>query len=253
MKIADRPAGASRRFRLATWLRFAHGSHGARPLISQAVLRDPAPPPSRGPAWLAILVALPLALSGCGSLFDEGAAAGAGVVGATVASKLTASAAVTSGISLGALAAAQSGAKYVEKRAHQQQQDTIAQRAGPLAPGQVADWQFDPRVKLEPEQHGRVTVSRVIAAQGLDCKEIVFSVDTVMHQVKTQPITASSQGSRSSDGWLADQATHQAPRDHVQTDSEPISAFYVATICRDGANWKWASAEPATERWGALQ
>ena len=30
-------------------------------------------------------------------------------------------------------------------------------------------------------------------------------------------------------------------------------AFYVATICQDGARWRWASAEPATERWGALQ
>ena len=30
-------------------------------------------------------------------------------------------------------------------------------------------------------------------------------------------------------------------------------AFYMATICRDGTVWKWALAEPATERWGLLQ
>jgi hypothetical protein len=30
-------------------------------------------------------------------------------------------------------------------------------------------------------------------------------------------------------------------------------AFYTATICRDDGKWKWATAEPATERWGALQ
>jgi hypothetical protein len=30
-------------------------------------------------------------------------------------------------------------------------------------------------------------------------------------------------------------------------------SFYTATICRDGGVWKWATAEPATERWGALQ
>jgi len=29
--------------------------------------------------------------------------------------------------------------------------------------------------------------------------------------------------------------------------------FYTATVCRDGATWKWATAEPATERWGVLQ
>jgi hypothetical protein len=31
------------------------------------------------------------------------------------------------------------------------------------------------------------------------------------------------------------------------------TAFYVASVCRDGNKWKWASAEPATPRWGALQ
>ena len=34
---------------------------------------------------------------------------------------------------------------------------------------------------------------------------------------------------------------------------QPSQAFYTATVCRDGAMWRWASAEPATERWGALQ
>ncbi len=29
--------------------------------------------------------------------------------------------------------------------------------------------------------------------------------------------------------------------------------FYTAMVCRDGATWKWATAEPATERWGSLQ
>ncbi|NKE47292.1 hypothetical protein HB662_21120 [Roseomonas frigidaquae] len=35
---------------------------------------------------------------------------------------------------------------------------------------------------------------------------------------------------------------------------EPESRrFYTATVCRDGTIWRWASAEPATERWGSLQ
>jgi hypothetical protein len=63
-----------------------------------------------------------------------------------------------------------------------------------------------------------VTVSRMISTGALDCKEIVFSVDA--------------------------EATKDKPAS---------SAFYVASICRDGNAWKWASAEPATERWGALQ
>jgi hypothetical protein len=36
-------------------------------------------------------------------------------------------------------------------------------------------------------------------------------------------------------------------------DEKKNRAFYTATVCQDGAMWKWASAEPATERWGSLQ
>ena len=36
-------------------------------------------------------------------------------------------------------------------------------------------------------------------------------------------------------------------------DHPATSEFYTATVCRDGTRWKWATAEPATERWGALQ
>ncbi|MGI4983819.1 MAG: hypothetical protein ACRYGL_10935 [Janthinobacterium lividum] len=161
-------------------------------------------------------VALCLSASGCGSLFNEGAAAGAGVGGTLLASKITRNATVASGIGLGVLAGAQAGAKYVEKGQHEDQQDAIAAVAGPLAVGQVGNWQSHHLVKLEPDEHGRVTVNRVISAIGLDCKEVVFSVD----------------------------------RMHKDT---PVSNFYVATICRDGEHWKWASAEPATERWGSLQ
>jgi len=57
----------------------------------------------------------------------------------------------------------------------------------------------------------------VISTGELDCKEIIISVE------------------RSGSTTL------------------PISEFYVAAICRNGTRWDWASAEPATERWGALQ
>lgn len=167
-------------------------------------------------AGMLAVAALCLSLTACGSLFNEGSAAGAGVAGAAVAGKITNNAAVASGIGLGALAGAQAGVKYVEKNSHRDEQDHIANVAGPLEVGQVATWQSHHFVKLEPDEKGRVTVSRVISATGLDCKEIVFSVDTVKKKT-------------------------------------PNSAFYIATICRDGQHWKWASAEPATERWGALQ
>lgn len=36
-------------------------------------------------------------------------------------------------------------------------------------------------------------------------------------------------------------------------EEKQARAFYTATVCKDGDLWKWASAEPATERWGSLQ
>ena len=75
---------------------------------------------------------------------------------------------------------------------------------------------------VEDDEHGQVVVTRDIGNAAFTCREIVFSVDTT-------------------------------------ADSQPRRAFYTAMVCRDGAcwkdgaRWKWASAEPATERWGSLQ
>ncbi|MEC5407068.1 hypothetical protein VOM14_16095 [Paraburkholderia sp. MPAMCS5] len=169
-------------------------------------------------ALAALTVAVSSALSGCSSLYTEGATAGAGIAGAAVAAKVTSNAAVATGIGLGAVAAARAGVQYSERVVHTNTQDGIAKIAGPLEVGAVAPWSVTHSVPIEDDEHGRVTVSRTISTGALDCKEIVFSVD------------------------------------HIATQNVPASsAFYVASICRDGDNWKWASAEPATERWGALQ
>ncbi|MEA3085293.1 MAG: hypothetical protein QOC89_2990 [Paraburkholderia sp.] len=169
-------------------------------------------------ALVALAVAISSALSGCSSLYSEGATAGAGIAGAALAAKVTSNAAVATGIGLGAVAAARAGVQYSERVVHKNTQDGIAKIAGPLDVGAIAPWSVVHSVPIEDDEHGRVTVSRTISAGALDCKEIVFSVD----QTATRNVPASS-------------------------------AFYVASICRDGDNWKWASAEPATERWGALQ
>jgi hypothetical protein len=167
---------------------------------------------------IAAILAISSALSGCSSLYSEGAVAGAGIAGAAVAGKVTSNAAVATGIGLGAVAAARAGVQYSERVVHRNTQDGIAKVAGPLDVGAIAPWSVTHTFPIESDEHGRVTVSRTISTGALDCKEIVFSVDTNA----TKNVAASS-------------------------------AFYVASICRDGDNWKWASAEPATERWGALQ
>lgn len=169
-------------------------------------------------AIVALALVVSSALSGCSSLYSEGAVAGAGIAGAAVATKVTSNAAVATGIGLGAVAAARAGVQYSQRVVHRNTQDSIAVVAGPLEIGAVAPWSVTHSFPIEDDEHGRVTVSRAISTGALDCKEIVFSVD----QTATKNVPASS-------------------------------AFFVASVCRDGNNWKWASAEPATERWGALQ
>jgi hypothetical protein len=170
-------------------------------------------------AVLALAAAtLGAALAGCNSLYSEGATAGAGVAGAAVAGQVTHNAATAAGIGLGAVAAARAGVQYSQRVVHRGTQDSIAKVAGPLDVGAVANWSATHSVPIEEDEHGRVTVSRVISKGALDCKEIVFSVD--------RP---------------------------EKKDKPASSAFYVAAVCQDGNVWKWASAEPATERWGALQ
>ena len=157
-----------------------------------------------------------LMLSGCGSLLTEGTADLAGVAGAGVASGVTNSAAGAAAIGLGVRSVASEGLKFATRRVHRSEQDAIAQAAGPLEPGALQAWSIRHSVPIEDNEAGQVVVSRAFGAGSFRCKEIVFSVDTV---------------------------TRQGPQ----------RAFYTATICQDGSTWRWASAEPATERWGPLQ
>lgn len=155
-------------------------------------------------------------LGGCSSVFSEGSADAAGIAGAGIAGAVSKNATVGAAIGLGVASAANVGVRFVERRVHGREQDNIAAAAGPLSPGSVTAWRVSHAIPLEPDEHGQVAVSRAFGTGGFQCKEIVFSVET------GEP-------------------------------AHPIRAFYIATICRDGQTWKWATAEPATERWGTLQ
>ncbi len=164
-----------------------------------------------------------LLLPGCSSLLTQSAGAGAGVGSAAVANAITTNGAVTAGIGLGTQAAAIAGVQYLEKRVHDAEQNAIASTAGNVPVGGVADWRIVHQIPIEDNEHGEIAVTRYLTPNlpdgngaAFECKEIIFSVDTIHHKI-------------------------------------PQQAFYVADICRDGATWKWASAEPATQRWGALQ
>ena len=96
------------------------------------------------------------------------------------------------------------------------EQDRIAEAAGGLDAGAAGPWSVSHDVPIEADEHGQVAVVRALGGPAIECKDIVFSVDTT-------------------------------------EDHQPQRAFYTATVCHDGDRWKWASAEPATERWGSLQ
>ena len=155
-------------------------------------------------------------LGGCTSLMTETTAAGAGIAGAAIAHGVTHNAGVTTGIGIAVQAAADAGLRYAERKVHQVEQDQIAAIAGELPVGAVGHWQVVHDIPIEPDQQGEVTVSRALGGAGFACKEIVFSID------------------------------------HAEK-SGTTREFYTATVCRDRAQWKWATAEPATERWGVLQ
>jgi hypothetical protein len=156
------------------------------------------------------------AIAGCGSVLTATTTDVAGIGAAGVASAVTKSPAAAAGIGLGIAAGANAGLQFVERNVHRAEQDRIAEAAGRLEPGVVGHWKVSHTVPIEDDEHGDLVVTRLIGSADFNCKEIVFSVDTM----------------------------------HKQT---PQRAFYTATVCQDGPVWKWASAEPATERWGPLQ
>jgi hypothetical protein len=157
-----------------------------------------------------------LGLAGCSSVLVGSTQEVAGLAGTGIATSVTHSATVAAGIGLGVAAVATAGLQYEERHVHQYEQDRIAEAAGAIGAGGVGPWSVSHSLPIEADEHGQVAVIRAIGAPAIACKEIVFSVDT--------------------------EEKHQ-----------PQRAFYTATVCRDGNMWKWASAEPATERWGALQ
>ena len=165
----------------------------------------------------ALLLACGFALSGCGSVLSASTADVAGIAGAGISSAVTKSPAAAAGIGLGVAAGANAGLQFVERDVHNAEQDQIAAAAGPLQVNEVAKWRVSHTIPIEDDEHGEVVVTRLIGSPDFTCKDIIFSVDTVEKQ----------------------QEVHKA--------------FYTATVCLDGRQWKWATAEPATARWGALQ
>lgn len=142
-----------------------------------------------------------------------GAASGAAAAAAT--GIVTANPAVGIGVGIAVQAATDEAVGRFMKSMHADQQELIAETAGRLPVGGMDIWRIKHQLPVE-NGHGQVRVTRAFSNALTLCKEFVFSVQ---------------------DGDKAD-----APEQ-----------WFTASACQDRSGWKWASAEPAVERWGTLQ
>ncbi|HZZ01549.1 hypothetical protein [Paraburkholderia sp.] len=142
-----------------------------------------------------------------------GAASGAA---AGVASGLvTSNPAVGIGVGIAVQAATDEAIGRYMRTMHTDQQNMIAALAGAMPVGETRPWAVKHTLPIE-NGHGQVRVTRAFSSALALCKDFVFSVQ---------------------DG--------DGPNAH--------EAWYTASACQQDKGWKWASAEPAVERWGNLQ
>jgi hypothetical protein len=160
-----------------------------------------------------------LILSGCSALLTQSAGAGAGVGGAAIGNAITKNGAITAGIGLGAQAVAITGVQVLEKRVHAAEQNAIAMAAGPVPVGGVAVWSIRHEIPIENNEHGELTVVQDFTPVFQAAGRPAFDCKLVIFSVD-----------------------HHTGRD-----------FYTTYVCADDGRWQWAAAEPATQRWGALQ
>ena len=137
----------------------------------------------------------------------------AGAGGASAAA--TANPAVGIAVGVGVNAGIDAAFAYVARKRQQAEQDAIAATVATMQPGERRPWHIDHFIPVGNE-HGDVAVVRDIPNALAPCKELVFSVE-------------SGRGPAARQRW------------------------YRTDACQDTRRWKWALAEPATERWGVLQ
>lgn len=104
--------------------------------------------------------------------------------------------------------------RYIARTRQGAEQDAIAQVAGELPIGTEAAWKIEHTIPIGNE-HGQLRVVRAIDSPLAACKEIMFSVDEGKGDLKRE--------------------------------------WFTSDVCKQEEAWKWASAEPAVERWGFLQ
>ncbi|BDT68141.1 hypothetical protein os1_23230 [Comamonadaceae bacterium OS-1] len=141
----------------------------------------------------------------------------AGAVAGITTGAATSNPAVGIAVSISVKAATDAGIKHATRTLQKEEQDLIAAIAGNLPLGARRDWRMQRSIPYGNE-HGELLVTRKLDTPLAQCREIAFSV-----------------------------AVDGAPPD------QPAASWYTTSICLQLNGWKWAAAEPAVPRWGALQ
>jgi hypothetical protein len=136
-----------------------------------------------------------------------------GGVSGALTGAATTNPAVGYAVGVGVKAVTDATIQYVMRTIKRGEQDVIVQTAGALAPGEVAPWKAEHSL---PFGYGD--------AEGT--VQVVRLIDTPLAQCREVAIG-------------------------VGEGEE--AATIIATACKQERGWKWANAEPAVERWGALQ
>ncbi|MCI0752768.1 hypothetical protein [Teichococcus vastitatis] len=166
----------------------------------------------------AVLAVGMLLLAGCeNATSGQNAGAAAGGVGGIAVGGLTSNPAVGYAVGLGIRTVVDYTLSSWFRSLRSEEQDAIAAEASRLAPGQAQAWKVEHGLPFGwRDTGGRMEVTRVIETPLASCREVLFSLLP--------------------DGPEA-----------------PPAGVFAATACRQSRGWKWASAEPAVDRWGALQ
>jgi hypothetical protein len=141
--------------------------------------------------------------------------AATGAVAGVATGAVTSNPAIGFGVGIAVQAATDEVVKRTMKSLHQDQQVMIAVTAGISQVGETRPWMVKHTLPVE-NGHGEVRVLREFNSALANCKEFAFSVV---------------------DG----------------DEAKSPAQWYVATACQQTSGWKWASAEPAVDRWGNLQ
>jgi len=154
-----------------------------------------------------------LALSACSTVGGL-----AGTVAGIASGSFTSNPAIGIAVSVSVKAATDAGIKNLLRSLQQEEQDEIAALAGAMREGEVRPWQIRHKIPYGNNQ-GNMQITRSIVTPLASCKEVMFTVD----DAKAGPVSDGT-----ARGWFA------------------------AHVCLQENSWKWANAEPAVERWGAL-